>query len=82
MNVKEAKKIICNKYKTKKIIECLEFDDFFAFGLADKDFDLENDSIGGAYITVNKSDGKIGVYNPFYDALKTCVRKKVNLTNL
>lgn len=82
MNVKKAKKIICDKYKTKKIIECLEFDDFFAFGLTDNDFDPTNDSVGGAYITVNKTDGRIGVFNPFYDTSKLASAKKVNLTNL
>ena len=69
VNLEKAKRIILKAYKNRKIIECLEFDDFYAFGLADKKFDKCSDSIGGAYFTVNKTDGKIGVINLFHENL-------------
>lgn len=63
MNVKEA----CEKLKTLPgrvhLLECLDFEDFWAFLFVDRKA-AEDDMVGGAYDTVNKTTGEISVFNP------------------
>lgn len=63
MTAKEAKDILLDRYPDKKIIETLEFDDFYAFALVDINHSNE-DAFGGGYHTVYKSNGKISAFNP------------------
>lgn len=62
MTVKDAYAILKKEYikgKKLKIIECLEFDDFYGFFIVDKELDVsKNVIIGGAYTTVDKSSGE------------------------
>ena len=63
MTVEIALKIIKEKYPDMIIVECLNFQKFYAFAL------LENkeEPIGGGYITVNKLNGDTSTFNPTDD---------------
>lgn len=65
MTVKEAMQIIKNKYPDMSVIECLDFPDFYAFGLTEKG--AEDEEVGGGYYTVEKDNGKLGVFSPTQD---------------
>ena len=65
MTAKEAYKIIKQAYAEMVVIECLEFPDFYAFGLTEKG--KENESVVGGYFTVAKDSGKLGGFNPTSD---------------
>ena len=60
MNIKDAYEIIKKYNKGKRLVECLEFDDFYAFAFCERDDNL----LGGGYDTVDKMTGKISFFNP------------------
>lgn len=64
MLINEAARKIKELPGRNVIVECLDFNDFWAF-LA-----LENENennVAGAYDTVSKQTGEIGVFNPIED---------------
>ena len=65
MTAKEAAKILKNEYTDLSIVECFEFSDFYAFGMAKKG--AEHELTAGGCFTISKSDGKIGAINPVLD---------------
>ena len=77
MTFDEALKIIKNEYKDKSIIECLEFDEFYAFAIVEPG--QEEEDIGGGYTTVIKSDGKISTFNPIRDLKALAKAKRIEL---
>ena len=65
MNAKEAMRTIKNKYPSKVVVECLEFNDFYAFALSEPG--RENEDVGGGYDTVSKKNGNVSTFNPTED---------------
>lgn len=65
MTAKEAHGIIKKEYPGMVTIECLEFQSFYAFGLTEEG--KEDEQIGGGYVTVDKTSGKTGTFNPTED---------------
>ena len=63
MDAREAYKTIKEKHENEKLLECLEFDGFFAFLFAE----TESDMVGGGYDTVDKNTGEISTFNPTTD---------------
>ena len=82
MNVKEAYKIIEDKYPGGVVVECLESDNFYAFALADKKYASEEFFVGG-YHTVEKKSGKMSTLNPLRDCkiIQKCNKVDVNILN-
>ena len=77
VTAKEAYKIIKKKYPDKVVVECLEFNNFYAFALADKG--TENEPFGGGYDTVDKNTGKIDVFSPMEDFEAFFTAKKIKI---
>lgn len=65
MTVQNAYEIVKRKYPDMVAIECLDFPDFYAFGLVEKG--REPEEVGGGYVTINKDSGKIGGFTPTQD---------------
>jgi hypothetical protein len=65
MTVQEAYEIVKKENPGMVAIVCLEFTEFYAFGLTEKG--RENEPIGGGFITVNKSTGETGGFSPTED---------------
>ena len=65
MTAKEAYEIIKKEHSGMMVIECLEFPDFYAFGLIEKG--KEDESFGGGYYTVNKIGGELNAFSPTQD---------------
>ena len=63
MKANDAYKIIKEKHENEKLLECLEFDSFFAFLFAEN----ESDIVGGGYDTVDKNTGDVSTFNPTSD---------------
>ncbi len=78
MNIQKAIDVIRSEHKGK-IIECLDFDGFFAFAIVDNDFDEEKDMMGGAYFTVDKNNGTVGVFNPTSDIKLFMSARKIDI---
>ena len=62
MEVEEAYNLVKRIKPDCKLLECLEFDDFFAFFMIPKNSNEED--VAGAYDIVNKKTGEIGVFSP------------------
>lgn len=62
MKVQDAYKSVEKLKPECKLLECLEFDDFYAFFMVPKSY--TEDDIAGAYDTVNKKTGLLGTFNP------------------
>ena len=83
MSLEEAYNIIKTNKDDKKVIECLEFESFFAFLLAPLDYDKNRDGgIGGAYTTINKINGSISTFNPITDFDSFEKAKRIDLKNI
>lgn len=80
MKAKEAAEIIKRKNEDFVIIDCLEFDDFFAFALTEKG--RENELFGGGYDTVSKKDGSTSTFNPVQDFDKFFAAKHIDINSL
>lgn len=80
MTAKEAYVIIKKENPGMVTIECLEFLDFYAFGLTEKG--KEDEQIGGGYITVNKTSGEIGGFNPTEDFDAFFAAKPIDIDTL
>lgn len=78
VTAKEAYEIIKRKHPDKVVVECLEFNNFYAFALADKG--TENEPAGGGYDTVDKSTGKIDVFSPVEDFEAFFTAKEIKLS--
>ena len=65
MTVQEAYEIVKDKYQGMVAVDCLEFPDFYAFGLTEKG--REDEPVGGGYVTVNKQSGVLGGFSPTQD---------------
>ena len=65
MTAKEAYEIIKKEQSGMVAIECLEFPDFYAFGLTEKG--EEDEAFGGGYYTVNKISGELNTFTPTQD---------------
>lgn len=78
MKVKEAYKIIKPKYADKKLLECLEFNNFFAFLFAEND----EETVGGGYDTVDKRTGNVSTFNPTEDFDSFFKAKQIPTQNL
>ena len=65
MTVQNAYEIVKRKYPDMVAIECLDFSDFYAFGLAEKG--RETEEVGGGYVTINKDSGELGGFTPTQD---------------
>lgn len=80
VTVKEAMQIIKNKYSDMSVIECLDFPDFFAFGLTEKG--AESEDVGGGYFTVAKDSGKLGGFTPTQDFEAFLTAKQIDINTL
>ena len=65
MTVQEAYEIIKKENPRMKVIQCLDFAEFYAFALADKNWSGE--LVAGAYTTVNKNTREVGILFPYED---------------
>lgn len=81
MEVREAYNIMKSEYPNKKLIECLEFDDFFAFCLVDRTVQ-DGDLIGGAYDTVDRKTGGISSFNPIQNLAAFMEAKIIDISTL
>ena len=81
MTPKDAFNIIKEKHQEEKVIECLEFDDFFAFCFVDKEVDEEAE-FGSAYNTVLKKNGTLSTFNPTDNIQAYMVAKPIKLNAL
>ena len=80
MKVKDAYNIIKAKNNSdKELVECLEFDGFFAFAFAEKS--KINETVGGGYDTVDKKSGQISVFNPTENLELFISAKKIPVPN-
>lgn len=80
MTAKEAMQIIKSKYTDMSVIECLDFPDFFAFGLTVKG--AEGEDVGGGYFTVAKNSGKLGEFTPMQDFEAFLTAKQIDINTL
>ena len=80
MTAQEAYKIVKQENPGMVAIDCIEFDDFFAFGLTDKGF--EDELCGGGFITVNKISGKTGGYTPTENLEAFVAAKRIDIDTL
>lgn len=80
-SLKEAYDIVKVKHQNEKVVECLEFEDFFAFFFIDKDMD-DNEGYAGAYCTVQKKDGKLSTFNPTSDFEAYFSAKRIDVEEL
>lgn len=80
MTASEAANILRKKYNDKSIVECLDFNDFYAFAMVDKG--KENDDIAGGYDTVNKKTGGISVFNPTDDLEAYLSAKTIDISTI
>ena len=78
---KTAYDIVKVKHQNEKVVECLEFEDFFAFFFIDKDMD-DNEGYAGAYCTVQKKDGKLSTFNPTSDFEAYFSAKRIDVEEL
>ena len=65
MIAKEVYEIIKKEYPGLKVIECLEFPDFYAFGLTEQG--KEDEAFGGGYHIINKTSGELNTFTPTQD---------------
>ena len=80
MTVNEAYDIVKKKIPGTKAIECVEFEESYAFFLAPLDYDEKiHGGIGGAFTTVNKDDGTIASFNPADDFDKLKKASKIDI---
>ena len=80
-SLKEAYDIVKVKHQNEKVVECLEFEDFFAFFFIDKDID-DNEEYAGAYCTIQKKDGKMSTFNPTSDFEAYFSAKRIDVEEL
>lgn len=81
ISLKEAYDTVKVKHQNEKVVECLEFEDFFAFFFIDKDMD-DNEGYAGAYCTVQKKDGKLSTFNPTSDFEAYFSAKRIDVEEL
>ena len=83
MTVTEAIKIIQQENPKHKVLECLEFSTFYAFGLVPPGYDTDqHDAYGGAYDTVDKATGKVSVFMPTDNLEAYRQAKTIDIRNL
>ena len=58
LSVEEAFKIIIKNHSYKSVVSCYETEQYFAFAMIDKGYELV--SAGGGYYTVNKKIADVG----------------------
>ena len=80
-SLKEAYDIVKVKHQNEKVVECLEFEDFFAFFFIAKDTD-DNEEYAGAYCTIQKKDGKMSTFNPTSDFEAYFAAKRIDVNGL
>lgn len=80
MTVQKAYEIVKQINPRMVAVECLEFPDFYAFALVEKEF--EKELSGGGYNTVNKITGEVGVFNPTQDFESFFEAKSINIDTL
>jgi hypothetical protein len=78
MTVQEAYANIKSNNPDKIVVECLEFDDFYAFALKDKG--TENEDAGGGYDTINKATGNMGTFIPVQDFDAFFAAKQIDIS--
>lgn len=81
MTIKEAYDIIKVDHRKEKLVECLEFDDFFAFFFVDKDVG-DDEKYAGAYCTIQKKDGQQATFNPTSDFDAYFAAKRIDVEEL
>ena len=62
MRVQDAYALVEKLKPECKLLECLEFDDFYAFFMVPRSY--LDDGVAGSYYTVNKKTGLLGMFNP------------------
>ena len=80
MTVKDASNIIMAHRPDKVIIDCWEFQDFYAFALTENG--RENEWYLGGYWTVGKADGAIGDLSPVDDWDALSVTRQIDIAEL
>ena len=80
-SLKEAYDIVKVKHQNEKVVECLEFEDFFAFFFIAKDTD-DNEEYADAYCTIQKKDGKMSTFNPTSDFEAYFSAKRIDVEEL
>ena len=80
MKATEALTIINKAFPKRKVIECLEFSEFFAFGMVENG--NSEDLVGGAFDTVDKETGEISFFNPTSDLKAFINAKRIDVTEL
>lgn len=79
MSVQEAYNII-KKSTQKVVVSCIETDEFFGFAMIEEE--NKNESFGGGYLTVNKSNGEIGAFTPAQDIQLYIRAKQIDIAVL
>lgn len=62
MKVQDAYELVKKLKPDCRLLECLEFEDFFAFFMVPRSY--IDEGVVGAYDTVNKKSGLLGSFNP------------------
>lgn len=70
VDINDAYAIAVEAHKNEQCVECLEYDDFFAFAFVDNKFKVD-EVFGGGYDIVDKKTGKISVLASSDPALDT-----------
>lgn len=81
MTAKEAYDIIKVYHQNEKVVECLEFEDFFAFFFIDKNIG-DDEKYAGAYYTIQKQDGTQSTFNPTSDFEAYFAAKRIDVKGL
>ena len=80
VTLQEAYAIVKDKYQSMVAVDCLEFPDFYAFGLTEKG--REGEPVGGGYTTVNKKNGALGGFSPVQDFDAFYAAKEISIDEL
>lgn len=80
MTVREAYQLVIETHPGKVAVVCLDFPDFYAFGL--KEQRKEKEPIGGGYTTVNKLSGELGGFVPTEDFEAFFAAKRIDIKTL
>lgn len=83
MNAQEAYKTLQKEYPLSKVIDCLDFGDFFAFTLAPIGTKIDGPYCTGPNMySVDKKTNKTSIYNILSDPNKFLYAEKVDVKDI
>lgn len=80
LSVEEAFKIIIENHSYKSVVSCYETEQYFAFAMIDKGYELV--SAGGGYYTVNKKTADVGAVSSVELFVYTEEKIPINLAEI